>query len=59
VVLQCLSGFRSAIAAGLLTSRGYRNVMNLRGGYQAWRRAGQPVLNGQKIFLDTHLETVG
>ncbi len=59
VALQCLSGFRSAIAAGLLASWGRTNVMNLQGGYQAWRRAGQPVLNGQKIFLDTHLETVG
>lgn len=49
VALQCLSGFRSAIAAGLLASRGYTNVMNVRGGYQAWCRAGQPVMNGQMV----------
>ena len=49
VVLQCLSGFRSAIAAGLLTSQGYRNIMNLRGGYQAWCQAKLPVMIGQTL----------
>ena len=45
VLLQCLSGFRSNIAAGLLASRGRSNMMNLRGGIQAWRLAEQPVVN--------------
>jgi hydroxyacylglutathione hydrolase len=44
VALQCWSGFRSSIAAGLLASRGRTNIMNLQGGYQAWRRAMQPVI---------------
>ena len=44
VVLQCLSGFRSNIAAGLLASRGRSNMVNLRGGIQAWQQAGQPVV---------------
>lgn len=44
LVLQCLSGFRSSIAASLLASRGRTNMMNLRGGYQAWLQAMQPVI---------------
>lgn len=44
LVLQCLSGFRSSIAASLLASRGWTNMMNLRGGYQAWLQAMQPVI---------------
>ena len=44
VLLQCQSGFRSNIAAGLLASRGRSNMMNLQGGIQAWRLARQPVV---------------
>ncbi|HUE96422.1 MAG TPA: rhodanese-like domain-containing protein [Longimicrobiaceae bacterium] len=43
VVVYCQGGGRSAIAASLLESRGYGNVSNLGGGYDAWRRAGLPV----------------
>lgn len=43
VVVQCQSGMRSAIAAGLLAKQGRTNVRDLRGGFDAWRAAGQPV----------------
>lgn len=43
VVLQCRSGFRSNLAAGLLASRGRTNIVNLQGGYQAWLAAQLPV----------------
>ncbi len=43
VVLQCQSGSRSHIAASLLQARGYRNVVNLLGGFAAWERNGYPV----------------
>jgi hydroxyacylglutathione hydrolase len=46
VLLQCRSGFRSNIAAGVMASQGRSNMLNLRGGYQAWCLAGQPVVNG-------------
>jgi rhodanese-related sulfurtransferase len=36
VLRHCCNGFRSSIAAGLLASRGWGNVMNLQGGYSAW-----------------------
>lgn len=43
LLLQCQAGSRSAIAAGLLQSRGLKNVANLAGGYSAWEQSGLPV----------------
>jgi len=43
IVVQCLAGTRSAIAASILLGRGVRNVINLAGGIVAWQRAGLPV----------------
>lgn len=42
LVVHCLSGSRSAIAASLLRARGIKDVSNLAGGYQEWTRLGQP-----------------
>ncbi len=41
VVTQCLAGGRSAIAASILQKAGFR-VINMTGGYNAWRAAGLP-----------------
>ncbi|MDF1505524.1 rhodanese-like domain-containing protein [Roseisolibacter sp. H3M3-2] len=43
VVLQCQGGSRSAIGASLLRAHGFTNVVNLAGGYSAWRDAGLPI----------------
>lgn len=43
LVLQCQSGARSSIAAALLQARGVKNVINLSGGFSAWRAAGLPM----------------
>ncbi|MGD9905511.1 MAG: rhodanese-like domain-containing protein [Vicinamibacterales bacterium] len=43
IVLQCLSGSRSAIAASLLRRLGRVDVVNLIGGIDAWRAAHLPV----------------
>ncbi|MEZ5285641.1 MAG: MBL fold metallo-hydrolase [Vicinamibacterales bacterium] len=43
VVVQCLSGARSAIAASVLRRAGRTNVVNLVGGFEAWQSAGHPV----------------
>lgn len=43
VVVQCQAGGRSAIGTSLLLARGVRNVANLIGGLDEWRRAGLPV----------------
>jgi hydroxyacylglutathione hydrolase len=45
VLVHCLAGFRSAIAASLLQARGITDVINLTGGFQAWAAAGLPVVH--------------
>jgi glyoxylase-like metal-dependent hydrolase (beta-lactamase superfamily II)/rhodanese-related sulfurtransferase len=42
VVLYCGSGYRSNIAASLLSRRGFADVRSLAGGITAWRAAGFP-----------------
>jgi hydroxyacylglutathione hydrolase len=42
----CASGYRSSVVASLLQARGYRNVINVRGGMDAWTEAGLPVTTG-------------
>ncbi|HEY9615324.1 MAG TPA: rhodanese-like domain-containing protein [Microcoleaceae cyanobacterium] len=46
IVLTCLSGHRSAIAAQWLASQGYRQVYNLKGGTMAWQQMGYPLQRG-------------
>src|SRR5690554_3711088 len=48
VVLQCQSGGRSAIAAGLLQARGIERAINLEGGIVEWSRRGNPVEREQE-----------
>ncbi len=45
VVVQCQGGTRSSIAAGVLLSLGVRDVINLRGGYDEWRREALPIVH--------------
>jgi hydroxyacylglutathione hydrolase len=42
VVVHCQGGTRSAIAASVLQARGFRNVINLPGGYEEWVESGLP-----------------
>jgi hydroxyacylglutathione hydrolase len=43
IVTQCQGGTRSAIAASLLRAKGFTDVHNFPGGFDAWTRAGKPV----------------
>lgn len=43
VMLICAVGGRSYIAGKVMYARGYRQVYNLEGGIESWRRAGLPV----------------
>ncbi len=45
IVVQCRSGARSSVAASVLQAAGFKNVINLTGGIQAWVGAGLPVEN--------------
>jgi hydroxyacylglutathione hydrolase len=47
VVVQCQTGGRSAIAAGILQAHGVSQVINLMGGYRDWAAAGLPIVRGQ------------
>ncbi len=40
IVVHCASGDRSSIAASLLLSKGYKNIINLTGGIAAWKQEG-------------------
>jgi rhodanese-related sulfurtransferase len=45
VLLYCMSGRMSEIAAAALLKAGYSNVSHLEGGMRAWESAGKPLYN--------------
>jgi hydroxyacylglutathione hydrolase len=45
LVVHCQTGTRSSIAASLLMARGFTDVSNLAGGFEAWKRLGLPIAN--------------
>ncbi len=47
-VMACLSGGRSAGAAGYLTDHGKADIMNLVGGTMGWMREGREVRVGEQ-----------
>ncbi|HUO15484.1 MAG TPA: rhodanese-like domain-containing protein [Verrucomicrobiae bacterium] len=44
VAVHCKGGYRSMIACSLLRRAGFRNVVNVAGGFDAWREAQLPVV---------------
>jgi thioredoxin 1 len=47
VFVYCLSGARSASAAGMLKEMGFKSIVNLTGGMLSWRSANLPVATGE------------
>ncbi|OGF55603.1 MAG: hypothetical protein A2Z21_09210 [Candidatus Fraserbacteria bacterium RBG_16_55_9] len=45
IVLYCMSGRMSAIAAETLVKLGYTNIWNLKEGMREWQQKGFPLLN--------------
>lgn len=43
LIINCAGGVRSQVAASLLQKNGFDKVVNLEGGFDAWREAGLPV----------------
>ena len=43
IVMQCQSGRRSALATVAMQEMGYTNVVNMAGGFTAWKTANLPV----------------
>ena len=44
VVVQCKTGTRSSFAASVLIRAGRKNIYNLLGGFDAWKKLGYPVV---------------
>ena len=44
IVVYCLMGTRSSQAAKILANQGFKKVLNLQGGTQAWQKAGYPLV---------------
>ena len=44
LLIYCAVGGRSGKAAEQMTAMGFKNVVNLTGGIQAWRAKGKPVV---------------
>lgn len=55
LVVQCRSGVRAAVAASVLQAAGFTDVVNMQGGYMAWKAAGlasvQPELPPERHAL--------
>jgi glyoxylase-like metal-dependent hydrolase (beta-lactamase superfamily II)/rhodanese-related sulfurtransferase len=43
VAVHCAGGYRSVIASSLLQRAGYHNVVDVQGGFDAWKKAGLPI----------------
>ena len=43
LMLICAVGGRSYVAGKVMVARGYREIYNLDGGIESWRRAGFPI----------------
>ena len=46
LMLICAVGGRSYVAGKVMSARGYREIYNLGGGIESWRRAGLPLETG-------------
>jgi len=47
VVVYCESGSTGAAAARVLARQGFKQVFNLKGGIEGWRRENLPLVTGQ------------
>jgi rhodanese-related sulfurtransferase len=52
IVVVCRSGKRSALAADVLLSMGYTNVVSLKTGVRGWNDFEQPLVNGADKPVD-------
>tara|TARA_B100000963_G_C22519394_1_gene622290 strand:+ start:139 stop:537 length:399 start_codon:yes stop_codon:yes gene_type:complete len=48
IVLFCALGFRSALATKALKDMGFKNVINAKGGFDALKQAGLPIVSKDK-----------
>jgi glyoxylase-like metal-dependent hydrolase (beta-lactamase superfamily II)/rhodanese-related sulfurtransferase len=49
IAVHCKGGYRSMIACSLLQRAGFRNVVNIVGGFDAWQQAKLPVIAEKSV----------
>ncbi len=49
IAVHCKGGYRSMIAASLLQRAGFKNVINVTGGFDAWQQAKLPVVTAKPV----------
>jgi rhodanese-related sulfurtransferase len=49
VAVHCKGGYRSMIACSLLQRAGFRNVIDMIGGFDAWQQAKLPVVTEKPV----------
>ncbi len=49
LAVHCQSGYRSIIACSLLQRAGFKNIVNVSGGFGAWQQAQLPVATGATV----------
>ena len=49
IAVHCKGGYRSMIACSLLQRAGFRNVINLTGGFDAWQLASLPSVSAKPV----------
>jgi glyoxylase-like metal-dependent hydrolase (beta-lactamase superfamily II)/rhodanese-related sulfurtransferase len=49
VAVHCKGGYRSMIASSLLQRAGFKNVINVTGGFDAWQQAQLPVVSAKPV----------
>lgn len=61
VYIYCLVGSRSASAAAWMRNNGFKKVIELRGGINAWKRDGKPVegsSNEPQLTLEQYMSSI-
>jgi hydroxyacylglutathione hydrolase len=48
VAVYCDSGYRASMGASILKQEGFREVNNVPGSWQAWKKAKFPIEGGEK-----------
>ena len=51
LAVHCKSGYRSMIASSLLQRAGFRRVVNVVGGFDAWQQAKLPSVSGKPVSV--------
>ena len=49
VAVYCKGGYRSMIASSLLQRAGFKHVINMTGGFDAWQQAKLPTVTGKPV----------